>query len=246
MASIPGGVGAHHRHIHPYNNNNKDEQKHHSSNKQDEQSPLVLLRHFSMAEEPPQEGNNLTRMYHRVLKLQPPQVDWKHWGFLALFFLLAAFSLGMVFRNEYGTHQILRIEHAREHFVSVDDGIQIWFRTWGNRQQGIPILFVHGGPGNAIADYNNGNQEFFDYRKYFVVEVDQRYVRHVVCRVTGCVLSLMVFRCCCCALSLSHTHSLEELANRNRAYEIVGATWKNTKIYPLMWWRTILKWCGKV
>jgi hypothetical protein len=150
---------AHHRHPH------KDE---HS--KQDEQSPLVLLRHFSMVEGE-HEGSN-TSVHHRIVKL----IDWKHLGYI-VFLMLAVFSLGMVFRDAYGDHT-LRVEHAREHYVTVDDhnGIQIWFRTWGNRRNGVPILFVHGGPGNAIADYNNGNREFFDFRKYFVVEVDQRYV----------------------------------------------------------------------
>jgi pimeloyl-ACP methyl ester carboxylesterase len=36
------------------------------------------------------------------------------------------------------------------------------------------VLFVHGGPGGAVVDYNNGNKRFFDERKMFVVEVDQR------------------------------------------------------------------------
>jgi len=52
--------------------------------------------------------------------------------------------------------------------------IRLWFRTWGNVKTGIPVLFVHGGPGNAIADYHNGNRHFFDEERYFVIEVDQR------------------------------------------------------------------------
>ena len=59
-----------------------------------------------------------------------------------------------------------------------DVTLKIWFRTWGRMDgTGIPILFVHGGPGNAIADYfDNGNKRFFqdDDHSYFVVEVDQR------------------------------------------------------------------------
>ena len=44
---------------------------------------------------------------------------------------------------------------------------------WGKRS-GIPVLFVHGGPGNCVADYQNVNARFFDASIFFVVEVDQR------------------------------------------------------------------------
>ena len=44
---------------------------------------------------------------------------------------------------------------------------------WGKRS-GIPVLFVHGGPGNCVADYQNVNERFFDADVFFVVEVDQR------------------------------------------------------------------------
>jgi proline iminopeptidase len=70
---------------------------------------------------------------------------------------------------------IIPIEHATEHYLDIGDGgLTIWFRTWGNKQDGIPVLFVHGGPGNAIADYNNGNKRFFSENNFFVVEADQR------------------------------------------------------------------------
>lgn len=70
------------------------------------------------------------------------------------------------------------IEKAQEHWLDIGHGagggaLKIWYRTWGNKN-GIPILFVHGGPGNAIADYYNGNKRFFDYTKFYVVEIDQR------------------------------------------------------------------------
>ena len=32
--------------------------------------------------------------------------------------------------------------------VKGEDGMTIWFRTWGN-PSGTPVLFVHGGPGFA-------------------------------------------------------------------------------------------------
>ena len=44
---------------------------------------------------------------------------------------------------------------------------------WGKRS-GIPVLFVHGGPGNCVADYQNVNERFFDANVFYVVEVDQR------------------------------------------------------------------------
>jgi proline iminopeptidase len=75
------------------------------------------------------------------------------------------------------------IEDAQEFLIPLlgddddddDDGDkEIWFRTWGNQESGVPILFVHGGPGQAVADYHNGNQRFFDPKTFYVVEVDQR------------------------------------------------------------------------
>ena len=52
----------------------------------------------------------------------------------------------------------------------------IRYRVWGTHpsQGGIPVLFVHGGPGNAVSDYGKGNADFFDYTKYYVIESDQR------------------------------------------------------------------------
>lgn len=74
------------------------------------------------------------------------------------------------------TPNIVPIEAAHEHWVWVDEdrAMKIWYRTWGNRETGQPVLFVHGGPGNAIADYRNGNKKFFSDELFFVVEVDQR------------------------------------------------------------------------
>lgn len=71
---------------------------------------------------------------------------------------------------------VVPIEAAHEQWVRVEkkNDLKVWFRTWGNRETGIPLLFVHGGPGNAIADYHNGNKKFFSDEEFFVVEVDQR------------------------------------------------------------------------
>ena len=67
------------------------------------------------------------------------------------------------------------VNDAKESFFVVDkingEDIKLWYRTWGN-PTGIPVLFVHGGPGNCVADYDN--PAFFDADKFFVVEIDQR------------------------------------------------------------------------
>jgi proline iminopeptidase len=112
---------------------------------------------------------------------------------LALFLLLlsaiflAYEAFGYRYRRSVHRGEIIPIERAQEHYISLrndddddDDGnhhgerLQIWCRTWGNPRTGIPVLFVHGGPGNAISDYGTSNAHFFDAAKFFVVEVDQR------------------------------------------------------------------------
>lgn len=71
-------------------------------------------------------------------------------------------------------HTTIQIRDANEHMLDIGGGLSLWYRTWGNRASGIPVLFVHGGPGNAISDYGHTNANFFPAEKYFVVEVDQR------------------------------------------------------------------------
>ena len=51
---------------------------------------------------------------------------------------------------------------------------KLQYHTWGNQANGIPVLFVHGGPGNCVADYEGINAKFFDKDQFFVIEVDQR------------------------------------------------------------------------
>jgi proline iminopeptidase len=87
--------------------------------------------------------------------------------------IVIAFIILMAFRSNR-TLEIVPIEKAREHMLDIGGGLTLWYRVWGNRKSGIPILFVHGGPGNAIADYDNGNKRFFDSNKFLVIEVDQR------------------------------------------------------------------------
>jgi proline iminopeptidase len=94
-------------------------------------------------------------------------------GFFFAYEALHRFRMGRL-PSSPRRHRSIPIERAREHLVNIGDGLKIWCRTWGNAQTGVPVLFVHGGPGNAISDYGKSNSEFFDYDKFFVVEVDQR------------------------------------------------------------------------
>lgn len=68
----------------------------------------------------------------------------------------------------------LPVERAIERTLDLGGEISLWYRVWGNLEQGIPVLFVHGGPGNCIDDYHNRTKRFFDYNVFYVVEVDQR------------------------------------------------------------------------
>ncbi|KAK3277525.1 hypothetical protein CYMTET_14476 [Cymbomonas tetramitiformis] len=65
------------------------------------------------------------------------------------------------------------VNDADEKVLEIGDGMTLWYRTWGN-PTGLPVLFVHGGPGQCVADYKNINAKFFEHDRYFVVEVDQR------------------------------------------------------------------------
>jgi pimeloyl-ACP methyl ester carboxylesterase len=91
-------------------------------------------------------------------------------------------------KQKSSTAMIIPVEQAVETRLNVTDAesgrvYQLWFRTWGRSLDddddtpAIPIVFFHGGPGNAIADYfGNSNQRFFQNQNhnFFVVEVDQR------------------------------------------------------------------------
>ena len=70
--------------------------------------------------------------------------------------------------------KIVAMKEAKESLLEVDEGIKVWYQTWGNLESGIPVLFVHGGPGNCVADYEGINEKFFDKNRFFVIEVDQR------------------------------------------------------------------------
>lgn len=51
-----------------------------------------------------------------------------------------------------------------------NEGHKIFYRAVGNRD-GIPVIYVHGGPGGSIS---KKSESFFDLNKYFVILFDQR------------------------------------------------------------------------
>lgn len=54
--------------------------------------------------------------------------------------------------------------------LDVGDGHRIWVQPWGN-PAGVPILFLHGGPGSGC---NPGQRTIFDASRHRVIFVDQR------------------------------------------------------------------------
>ena len=83
----------------------------------------------------------------------------------------AAYALGFARGAASCGEQITEIGSAVSGLLDVGGGVRLWYRTWGNKQSGIPVLFVHGGPGNCVADYQDVNQRFFDVDKYWVVRL---------------------------------------------------------------------------
>ena len=65
------------------------------------------------------------------------------------------------------------IERAAPYRLELGGGLSLWYQVWGN-PDGTPVLFVHGGPGQCVADYDNLLARFFEAERYYVVEVDQR------------------------------------------------------------------------
>ena len=55
-------------------------------------------------------------------------------------------------------------------YLKVSDGHSIYFEQYGN-PKGIPILFLHGGPG---AGFSNSHKSFFDPKIFRVIFFDQR------------------------------------------------------------------------
>ena len=55
-------------------------------------------------------------------------------------------------------------------YLEVGDGHRIYYEQYGN-PNGIPILFLHGGPG---AGFSNSHKSFFDPKAFRVIFFDQR------------------------------------------------------------------------
>ena len=54
--------------------------------------------------------------------------------------------------------------------IDVSDGHSLYFELYGN-PKGIPVLFLHGGPG---AGFSDKDKQFFNKRRYNVIFFDQR------------------------------------------------------------------------
>ncbi len=55
-------------------------------------------------------------------------------------------------------------------YIDVPDGHKLYFELYGN-PRGIPVLFLHGGPG---AGFSDKDKQFFNKRRYNVIFFDQR------------------------------------------------------------------------
>ena len=55
-------------------------------------------------------------------------------------------------------------------YFDVSDGHSLYFELYGN-PKGIPVLFLHGGPG---AGFSDSDKQFFDKERYNVLFFDQR------------------------------------------------------------------------
>jgi proline iminopeptidase len=62
------------------------------------------------------------------------------------------------------------ISSSKEFYLPVSDGHELWIAEYGN-PQGIPAVFLHGGPGAGCESYH---PRFFDPEKYRIILFDQR------------------------------------------------------------------------
>jgi proline iminopeptidase len=58
----------------------------------------------------------------------------------------------------------------RQGYITVSHRHELYFELYGN-PKGIPVVFLHGGPGSGFSDKD---KQFFDKRKYNVILFDQR------------------------------------------------------------------------
>ena len=59
---------------------------------------------------------------------------------------------------------------VKEFFIDVGHGHELYVHDWGN-PKGLPIIFLHGGPGSEVKDQKKG---LFDPSKHHVIFFDQR------------------------------------------------------------------------
>src|SRR5437764_5334539 len=59
----------------------------------------------------------------------------------------------------------------REHFIEVGEGHTLYVQDWGNAEAAVPILYLHGGPGNGCS---NRDKRGFDPETQRVIFLDQR------------------------------------------------------------------------
>ncbi|MCB8994615.1 MAG: prolyl aminopeptidase [Bacteroidales bacterium] len=61
-------------------------------------------------------------------------------------------------------------EPYQKGFIKVSAGHKLYYELFGN-PKGIPVIFLHGGPG---AGFSDNDKKFFDRRRYNVILFDQR------------------------------------------------------------------------
>lgn len=113
------------------------------------------------------------------------------------------------------------VEPNETGMLSVGEGHEVYWETWGN-QSGVPVVFVHGGPGGECVP---GHREMFDPDRYHVVFFDQR----------GCGRSRPLASDPDADLSANTTHHL--IRDMEMIREHVGvARWA---VYGLSWGTTL-------
>lgn len=105
--------------------------------------------------------------------------------------------------------------------LEVGDGHQVYWETWGD-PSGVPVVFVHGGPGGECVP---GHREHFDPDRYHVVFFDQR----------GCGRSRPLAGAPDADLSANTTHHL--IRDMEMIREHVGI--ERWAIYGLSWGTTL-------
>lgn len=81
------------------------------------------------------------------------------------------FSLNHLYEEPHFDHHLYPITAPfREGFLTVSKIHTIFYATYGN-PKGIPIVILHGGPGEGCCDELT---QFFDLKRYYVIMLDQR------------------------------------------------------------------------